>query len=374
MPEQKFEPVVSGAPKMATSPSVDLPRDLELKEERRAVVYRYTAPSPQMVVTRTPMRVSFAGGGTDLPDFYNVETGAVLSATIDKYVYVTVKRHSALFDEPIRVNYSQTEQVNAISEIQNDIARECLRFLNFEPPIYVSTVGDMPASSGMGGSSAFAVGLLNALHALRGERIAAGQLADEACYIEMQVLKQPIGKQDQYAAAFGGLNLFRFEPGGAVTVEPQRVVNGAVTDLFRNIMMFWTGHQRPASSVLTEQKANTMSKLEVLRQMRDDAYKLRSLCSATAIDLEDFGRALHKNWELKRTLASAVSNEGINSWYDNAMAAGAEGGKLCGAGGGGFLMFVVKPENRERVRRALPDLACISLDYEVHGSRTLSIV
>jgi D-glycero-alpha-D-manno-heptose-7-phosphate kinase len=153
MPEQKFEPVVSGAPKMATSPSVDLPRDLELKEERRAVVYRYTAPSPQMVVTRTPMRVSFAGGGTDLPDFYNVETGAVLSATIDKYVYVTVKRHSALFDEPIRVNYSQTEQVNAISEIQNDIARECLRFLNFEPPIYVSTVGDMPASSGMGGSS-----------------------------------------------------------------------------------------------------------------------------------------------------------------------------------------------------------------------------
>jgi D-glycero-alpha-D-manno-heptose-7-phosphate kinase len=326
-----------------------------------------------MVVTQTPMRISFAGGGTDLPDFYDVETGAVLSATVDKYVYVTVKRHSALFNEPIRLNYSRTEQVNAIDEIENDIARECLRFLGFEPPIYVSTVGDMPASSGMGGSSAFAVGLLNALHALRGERVSAGQLADEACYIEMQVLKEPIGKQDQYAAAFGGLNLFRFEPGGMVTVEPQRAMNGAVTDLFSNIMMFWTGHQRPASSVLTEQKTNTMSRLDVLRRMRDDAYELRSLFSGATIDLEGFGRALHKNWELKRSLASKISNDGINAWYDRAMGAGAEGGKLCGAGGGGFLMFVVKPENRERVRQALSDLACISLDYEVHGSRVISI-
>jgi D-glycero-alpha-D-manno-heptose-7-phosphate kinase len=327
-----------------------------------------------MVVTQTPMRISFAGGGTDLPDFYDVETGAVLSATVDKYVYVTVKRHSVLFNEPIRVNYSRTEQVNTIDEIENDIARECLRFLGFEPPIYVSTVGDMPASSGMGGSSAFAVGLLNALHALRGERVSAGQLADEACHIEMQVLKEPIGKQDQYAAAFGGLNLFRFEPGGMVTVEPQRTMNGAVVDLFSNIMMFWTGHQRPASSVLSEQKSNTVSRIEVLRRMRDDAYELRSLFTGATIDLEEFGRALHKNWELKRTLASKISNDGINTWYDRAMAAGAEGGKLCGAGGGGFLMFIVKPENRERVRQALSELAVLSLDYEVHGSRVISLL
>lgn len=357
---------------MATSQSIDLP--FQLKGERRTAASRSTTQSLQMVVTRTPMRISFAGGGTDLPDFCNVETGAVLSATIDKYVYVTVKQHSALFNEPIRVNYSRTEQVNTVSEIENDIARECLRFLNIGPPIYVSTVGDMPASSGMGGSSAFAVGLLNALHALKGERVSAGQLADEACHIEMQVLKEPIGKQDQYAAAFGGLNLFRFEPGGAVTVEPQRVVNGAVTDLFSNLMLFWTGHQRPASSVLTEQKANTVSKFDVLRRMRNDAYELRSLCSSEIIDLESFGRALHKNWELKRSLASAVSNAGINEWYDRAMAAGAEGGKLCGAGGGGFLMFVIKPENRERVRQALHELACISLDYEVHGSRIISVL
>jgi D-glycero-alpha-D-manno-heptose-7-phosphate kinase len=359
---------------MESSPSLDVARDPVPKGKRHQQIARAGSQSLQMVVTQTPMRISFAGGGTDLPDFYDVETGAVLSATVDKYVYVTVKRHSVLFNEPIRVNYSRTEQVNTIDEIENDIARECLRFLGFEPPIYVSTVGDMPASSGMGGSSAFAVGLLNALHALRGERVSAGQLADEACHIEMQVLKEPIGKQDQYAAAFGGLNLFRFEPGGMVTVEPQRIMNGAVVDLFSNIMMFWTGHQRPASSVLSEQKSNTVSRIEVLRRMRDDAYELRSLFTGATIDLEEFGRALHKNWELKRTLASKISNDGINAWYDRAMAAGAEGGKLCGAGGGGFLMFIVKPENRERVRQALSELAVLSLDYEVHGSRVISLL
>jgi D-glycero-alpha-D-manno-heptose-7-phosphate kinase len=324
-----------------------------------------------MVVTQTPLRISFAGGGTDLPDFYNVDTGAVLSAAVDKYIYVTVKQHSELFNEPIRLSYSLTEQVNTVDEIQNNIARECLYFLAIEPPIYISTVGDMPASSGMGGSSSFAVGLLNALHAFRGERVTAGQLADEACYIEMEVLKEPIGKQDQYAAAFGGFNLFRFEPGGAVTVEPQRVMNGAVPQLMSNIMMFWTGHQRPASSVLTEQKANTHNKLDVLRRMRDDAYGLRALCTGPSIDLIRFGRALHRGWEFKRQLSSTMSNAQINLWYDRAMTAGAEGGKICGAGGGGFLMFVVLPENRLRVREALSDLTHVSLDYEVHGSRVV---
>ena len=350
--------------------------DVRTTPASKVITERLTAPpsrrdSPRMVVTQTPLRISFAGGGTDLPDFYNVDTGAVLSAAVDKYIYVTVKQHSELFNEPIRLSYSLTEQVNTIDEIQNNIARECLLFLAVEPPIYISTVGDMPASSGMGGSSSFAVGLLNALHAFRGERVTAGQLADEACYIEMEVLKEPIGKQDQYAAAFGGFNLFRFEPGGTVTVEPQRVMNGAVPQLLSNIMMFWTGHQRPASSVLTEQKANTRSKLDVLRRMRDDAYALRALCTGPSIDLTRFGRALHRGWEFKRQLSSTISNAQINLWYDRAMAAGAEGGKVCGAGGGGFLMFVVQPEYRQRVREALSDLSYVSLNYEVHGSRVL---
>jgi D-glycero-alpha-D-manno-heptose-7-phosphate kinase len=327
--------------------------------------------SPALVVTRTPLRISFAGGGTDIPDFYNREGGAVISAAVDKYVYVTVKLHSEIFNEPIRISYSRTEQVNTVSEIENNIARECLRFMAIEPPIYISTVADMPASSGLGGSSCFTVGLLHALHAYRGERVTAGQLAEEASYIEMEVLKEPIGKQDQYAVAFGGLNVFRFMPGGAVTVEPQRAVNGAVAHLFSNIMLFWTGHARPASSVLTGQKANIPNKLDVLRQMREDAYELQRLCSRPLIDPCSFGQALHRGWELKRKLASNISNGQIDLSYDRAMAAGAEGGKLCGAGGGGFLMFVVRPENRERVREALSDLTYVSLGYEVHGSRVL---
>ena len=220
--------------------------------------------TPRLVVTRTPLRVSFAGGGTDLAAFYEREHGAVFSTAINKYIYVTVKRHGEVFNERIRLNYSRSEQVQEIDEIENNIARECLRFLQVEPPIYISTVGDLPASTGLGGSSSFAVGLLNALHAFRGERVSAGQLAEEASYIEIDVLKEPIGKQDQYAAAFGGLNLFCFKPGGAVTVEPQRLDNGALAALFEQMMTFWTGHQRDSSSVLAEQKANTAQKMDSL--------------------------------------------------------------------------------------------------------------
>lgn len=324
-----------------------------------------------MITTRTPLRISFAGGGTDLPDFYRLEGGAVISAAVDKHVYVTVKRHSELFNEPIRINYSQTEQVDTVDQIQNNIARACLQFLEIEPPIYISTVADMPASTGMGGSSAFCVGLLNALHAYRGERVTAGQLAEEACHIEIDVLKEPIGKQDQYAAAHGGLNLFRFNPDGAVTVQSPRLITAAVPNLFMNIMMFWTGHQRPASAILTEQKANIVNKLEVLRRMRDDALELQDLFSARVIDPTLVGQALHRGWELKRQLASTVSNQQLDRWYDRAMASGADGGKLCGAGGGGFLMFIVRPENRQRVRQALSELTFVPIRYEVHGSRVL---
>jgi D-glycero-alpha-D-manno-heptose-7-phosphate kinase len=354
---------------METMSAIELPFTPETLEEERHK-HAYDRPA-NIVMTRTPLRVSFAGGGTDLRDFYDVEEGAVLSAAVDKYVYVTVKRHSEIFNEPIRLNYSRTEQVKTINEIENNIARECLKFLNVEPPIFISTVADMPASTGMGGSSSFAVGLLHALHAFRGERVTAGQLAEEACHIEIEILREPIGKQDQYAAAFGGLNLLRFGRSGRVMVEPQRVANGSVAYLFSNIMMFWTGHQRPAASVLTEQKSNTSRNLDVLRHMRDDAYEMRALCSSPLIDLERMGSALHAGWEMKRRLASKITTSEIDRYYARAIEAGAEGGKLCGAGGGGFLMFIVKPEKREKVRQALSDLAFMPLGYEVHGSRVL---
>jgi D-glycero-alpha-D-manno-heptose-7-phosphate kinase len=326
---------------------------------------------PGLIVTRTPLRVSLAGGGTDLASFYERGYGAVLSTAIANYIYVTVKPHSPLFNEPVRVNYSKSEEVDRIEEIENDIARECLEFMEIEPPIYISTVGDHPASTGLGSSSAFAVGLLNALHAYRGERVTAGELAEEASHVEIDRLRRPIGKQDQYAAAFGGVNYFRFNPGGGVTVEPLSPTRDDLQDLFDHMMMFWTGHQRDAGAVLAEQRANTERMLANLIRMRDHAHELQQLLSNGPVDPTYVGRLLHDGWQLKRELASTVTTPQIDAWYDRAIEAGAHGGKLCGAGGGGCIVFVVAPERQDHVREALGDLIEVPIAYEVHGSRVL---
>jgi D-glycero-alpha-D-manno-heptose-7-phosphate kinase len=324
-----------------------------------------------VVMTRTPLRISLAGGGTDLAAFYERDYGAVFSTAIDKYVYVTVKRHSELFYEPIRINYSKTEQVNELSEIENGIARECLRFMEIEPPIYVSVVGDMPASTGLGGSSSFAVGLLHALHSLRGERVSAGQLAEEASYIEIDVLKQPIGKQDQYAAAFGGLNFLRFEHGGRVTVEPQHVPAHKLEEFFANTLLLWTGMQRDSGAILTEQQSNMSRNLRVLREIRSHAEQLRGLVGDGALDPVVVGAILHESWRRKRELAKNITTDQIDRWYETAMTAGAEGGKLCGAGHGGFLLLFVVPEKRAQVRNALSELTEVVVRPEVHGSTVM---
>ncbi len=326
-----------------------------------------------MIVTRTPLRVSFFGGGTDLGEFYRREAGACLSTAINRYVYVTVKRHSDLFFEPIRINYSTSEQVNTIDEIRNNIARECLKFLGIEPPIYISTVGDVPASTGLGGSSAFCVGLLNALHAFKGERVSPGQLADEACHIEIEVLGEPIGKQDQYAAAFGGMNLFTFKPDEGVTVEHISLRNGGkLSGLFESMLMFWTGHQRDTSAVLTEQSKNTGSKMEQLRRMRDQAHELHRLIAEGAVDVAGCGGFLDQAWTLKRGLASLISNNEIDAWYAAGRTAGAWGGKLCGAGGGGFLMFLAPPDRHDAIRAALPGLVEMKAGFESRGSHVVA--
>lgn len=325
----------------------------------------------RLIVTRTPLRVSFFGGGTDLPAFYEREGGAVLSAAIQRYVYVTVKRHSELFLEPIRINYSKSEEVDTIDEIANNIARECLRLLAIEPPIYISTVADVPASTGLGGSSAFAVGLLHALHAYRGEQVSAGQLAEEASHIEMEVLGEPIGKQDQYAAAYGGLNLFRFKGGGGVTVEHLRMSHQDQRELFRCLLMFWTGHQRDASQILIEVQRNAGDKLEYLRKIRDQALEVYGRLHAGPFDLRALGRELESGWQWKRELASTISNQEIDRWYETARRAGAEGGKLCGAGGGGFLLFMAPPEKHAAIREALSELQPMAVSPEPRGSQLL---
>ena len=323
-----------------------------------------------VILTRTPLRVSFAGGGTDLPAFYSQEDGLVFSTAINKYVYVTVKRHGELYDEPIRLNYSETELVERVDDIQNTVARECLRLLGIEPPLYISVLSDIPAQSGLGSSSTFAVGLLNALHAYRGERVSAGELAEEAAEVEIDKLKRPMGKQDHYAAAFGGLNFFRFLPDGSVTVDSQRLPDGALDELFGHIMLFWTGIARDSSSVLSEQQGNTRQKMEELRGMREHALQLRGLIS-NGFDPKRFGSVLDQTWQLKRQLASKITNQEIDGWYRRGMAAGALGGKICGAGGGGFLLFLAPPKSQAAVRDTLADLREIKVGYESQGSQVL---
>jgi D-glycero-alpha-D-manno-heptose-7-phosphate kinase len=327
---------------------------------------------PGTIVSRTPLRVSFAGGGTDMPAFFGQHPGAVVSTTINRYVYVQVKRHSELFFEPIRINYSQSEQVNTVDEIENNIARECLRLLDIDPPIYISTVGDVPASTGLGGSSAFCVGLLNALHMMKGERASPGQLAEEASHVEIDVLAEPIGKQDQYAAAYGGLNFFTFKAQGTVSVEHKWHVNSNLGRLFESIMMFWTGHQRDASGVLVEQQRNIEDRLDTLIRMRDQAHELEQLLDSRELDLDKLAAILDEGWQLKKSLASRITNPQIDAWYLAALDAGALGGKLCGAGGGGFLMLIVPPAAQKSVRKALHNLVHMPVSYESFGSQVVN--
>ena len=328
---------------------------------------------PRSVTTITPLRVSFAGGGTDLPDFYRQHGGAVVSTTINKYIYVTVKKHSPLFNEAYRLSYSVTEHTQRLEDIENDIARECLRLLPVEPPLFISTAADLPAQSGLGSSSSFAVGLLYALHVMRGEEVSAGQLAEEACEVEIGRLKRPIGKQDQYAAAYGGLNYMVFSPEDRVTLEHLWLAEDPDV-IFKNSMLFWTGMQRNAGTILDEQKANIGDKIPTLIAMRDLAHSCRADLAGGMSDMAEFGKLLDTGWRAKRTLASKIASSQIDGFYSKAMAAGAYGGKITGAGGGGFLFMVVPEARRDAVRAALSGLPDIPLRYEPRGARILSVV
>lgn len=325
---------------------------------------------PEFVITKTPLRISFAGGGTDLPDFYGEDYGCVVSTTIAQYIYVTVKRHGHLFNEHYRLNYSETENVRDVDSIKNAIARECLRLVPVDPPIYISTVADLPSFSGLGSSSAFAVGLLNALHLMRGERVAGAQLAEEAAHVEIDVLRRPIGKQDHYASAVGGLNYIRFQCDHRVMIESQHVPR--MQELFDGLMMFWTAIQRDAATVLSEQREKTSVNRGTLLKMRGQAEELRNLLWQ-GLDVESIGRVLDEGWRLKRGLASGITSAVLDGWYERAMAAGARGGKLCGAGGGGFFLFLVPPHQQATVREAMRGLEEIELEYEPHGSSALLI-
>jgi D-glycero-alpha-D-manno-heptose-7-phosphate kinase len=327
-------------------------------------------PVLEYVTTCAPLRISFVGGGTDLPSFYEQTPGSVLSTAIDKRIYVTVKRMGQLFGDKYRLNYSETEIVDSIDDIRNAIARECLRIAPLPPPLYIGTVADIPASSGLGSSSCFAVALLKALHLMRGEEVSNIQIAEEACNIEINALSRPVGKQDHYASTFGGMNILNFQNQGRVLIEPLHLDLESIRGMFSNLMLFWTGIMRDSSTVLSEQKSNIDEKFQVLVKMRDQVELLNQSLQK-GFNAEEFGGFLNEGWEMKRGLASKITNPQIDNWYRTALESGALGGKLCGAGGGGFLLFVAPPHCHDSIRRALPALREERIQYEPHGVRNI---
>jgi D-glycero-alpha-D-manno-heptose-7-phosphate kinase len=325
-----------------------------------------------MIISRTPFRVSFVGGGTDLREFYTKTYGAVTSTAINRYMYVTVNRVSSYFDYKIRVSYSKTELVKKVKDVRHPIVREALMLMGLDGGLEIHSMADIPSQTGLGSSSSFTVGLLNALHAFKGEHASAEQLAQEACKIEIEVLKEPIGKQDQYIAAYGGLKHIRFNPDETVYVDPIICSPDTREALFSNLMMFFTGWSRPASSILSKQKKATVDKIGVLTKMRDLTKELNEVLTSGK-DLDRFGRLLHENWMLKRELVGGISNTGIDEYYEKACDAGALGGKLLGAGGGGFLLFYVEKQNQDRVRKALSKLMEVDVNFEPQGSKIIYV-
>jgi D-glycero-alpha-D-manno-heptose-7-phosphate kinase len=322
-----------------------------------------------MIICQTPFRVSFAGGGTDLPAFYQQGFGAVLSVAIDHHMYVTVHRR---FESNIRISYSKTELAESVDTIQHDLVREAMRSTKTTAPIEVTTVADVPAGTGLGSSSTLTVGLLNALAAYNGRVSSAAQLAQEACRIEIDVLGNPIGKQDQYAAAFGGLNYIKFNPDGTVHVEPVPLVRDARTELERHTLMLYTANQRSASAILQKQSEGTAEKRTVLRTMRDLAEEMRNVLTGE-VDLGEFGKLLHEGWRLKRSLGFGISNAAIDDWYEAARAEGAWGGKLLGAGGGGFVLLFAPPERHEAICERLGSPQRLAFRMDSLGSRIVFI-
>lgn len=323
-----------------------------------------------MIITRTPFRISFVGGGTDLPDFFRVESGAVVSTAIDKYMYIVVNKR---FDETIRLSYSKTEIVNDVEEIQHPIVREALKLVGITKRIEIVSIADIPAGTGLGSSSSFTVGLLNALHAYNGVLKSAEELASEACHIEIDILGEPIGKQDQYIAAYGGFRYFQFNPDETTFTEP--VLHKNREELTQNLMLLYTGEIRDASSILKEEKANIRQgdKIENLRKLRDLAFELKTqLNNNTSLDV--LGEFLHKGWILKRNLASRISNPMIDEYYEKALQAGALGGKLLGAGGGGFLLLYCSREKQPKVREVLSELTSVDFCLEPEGSKIIYVI
>jgi D-glycero-alpha-D-manno-heptose-7-phosphate kinase len=323
-----------------------------------------------MIVSRTPFRISFFGGGTDYPGWYREHGGAVLATSIDKYCYLTCRYLPPFFEHRYRVVYSSIERVKTLDELKHPAAREVLRFMKLPYGVEVHHDGDLPARSGMGSSSSFTVGLLHALHALKGEMPSKKQLADESIHIEQNILKETVGSQDQVAAAYGGLNHVTFHTHGEITVRPMTLSRERLEELNRHLMLFYTGIIRTASDVAKSYVADIESKKRQLRIMRDLVEESVALL-ASHRDLTGFGTLLHEAWQAKRSLSNQVTNPEVDAIYTAAREAGALGGKLTGAGGGGFMLLFVPPDRQPAVRESLKRLLLVPFKFDYNGSQVI---
>lgn len=325
-----------------------------------------------MIITRTPFRISLGGGGTDLPSFYRENGGLILAVALDKYMFMSV--NTPILDDKIRVRYTNSELVNHVDEVQHTLAREALRYFNILRGLEIVSIADIPAGTGLGSSSSYLVGLLNALHVLVQDQASPQKLADEACHIELDVLKRPIGKQDQFMAAFGGLTILEIACDGKVTVTRLNLGVDLVEALEQNIVLFYTHDIRDATTILKKQdeatRRNDQTVVGSLREIKDIGIEI---CSAiTKGNLRRFGELMDLHWESKKRLSAGITNPQINAWYELAKRNGAIGGKISGAGGGGFLMFYCeekKSQLRDAMRKA--GLRELNFRFDFEGSKVI---
>jgi len=324
----------------------------------------------KMIISRTPFRISFFGGGTDYPDWYKKHGGAVLSTTFDKYCYITCRELPPFFEHKYRVAYSIVENVKMIDEIKHPAVRAALKEINFNFGLEIHADADLPARSGLGSSSSFVVGLVNCLYALKGKRISQASLANEAIRLEQDIMRESVGSQDQTAAAYGGFNVIKFGIDKSIKVEPVILTPGRLTLLNNHLMLFFTGFSRNATDIAKYKIANLEGSSRQLNQMKSMVDSALNILSENH-DIRGFGELLHDAWQNKQTLSDKVSTPEINNIYTMARKAGAIGGKLLGAGGGGFMLLFVDPKNQEDVKTALANYVHVPFQFENTGSQII---
>lgn len=321
-----------------------------------------------MIITRTPMRMSFFGGGTDYPVWFREHGGAVLSTTIDKSCYITTRRLPPFFEYHSRISYSKVENVVANNGIEHPSVRGCLQYLGIDEGVEIHHVADLPARTGLGTSSAFTVGLLLGLYALNGRMRDKHSLASDAIYVEQEVLGEAVGAQDQVSAAYGGFNRINFLTDGSFDVRPVRASRSRLGELEQHLALYFTGFSRIASEIAQEQLRVTPQKRQELEAMHQLVGEAEGIVGNESRPLDEFGRLLHESWKIKRGLTGKITNPAIDEIYEAGLGAGALGGKLLGAGGGGFMLFFVPPDRRAALRSRLEKLLCVPFKFSTHGS------